>query len=428
MNLHRYTLGKNPKMKRHTCPNCRQRELTLYVDLEAGGLPLAPFVGKCNRENNCKYHYPPSRYFADNPQQPESWKDSDAYKTTYTPTATATQPKPIDYLPWGLLEASQKYFEKNNLVVYLASLFGWEKALELARLYYLGTSKKWQNDGGLSVVFWQVDINGQVRQCKTMAYSPTTGRRLKAEGKSFVAFVGKNLLKKEEPNLVQCLFGEHLLAKYPGKPVAIVESEKTSLIMAGFLPAFVWLATGGKNGAKWTDWEVYKALEGRQVVLYPDLGAFDAWKEKSKLLATVCDVTTSDLLECKAQGNDWEQGYDLADYFVKAHQQPQESTEAPRAEAEAVHITESAQEAPQEAPAMEEKLEAIRSAQGLPAGITVAQNGVLEYNGIPFDWYNPEEQEQALAGLEGADVLPVFQAINPLVGELIERFGLEATK
>ncbi len=267
-----------------------------------------------------------------------------------------------------------------------------------------------------------------------MAYDAGTGRRLKAaegEKESFVVFMGKAVLK--DANLQQCLFGEHLLTRYPEAPVCLVESEKTALIMAGFLPAFVWLATGGKNGAKWTDREVYKALEGRKVVLYPDLGAFDAWKEKSKLLATVCDVTTSDLLERKAQGNDWEQGYDIADYFIKAHQQPQESTEATSTIVDKRDTTvhqqpQESTEAPQQAPAMEESLEVISTTaagQSLPEGFTVAQNGVLEYNGIPFDWCNTEEQEQALAGLEGADVLPVFQALNPLVSNLVERFGLE---
>lgn len=444
MNSHRYILEPyRGQRTRHTCPNpqCgKPHEFTRYIDTEAGGAYVAPHVGKCNRLDNCGYHYPPAKYFADNPQQPESWKDSNAWQTTYTPTVTATQPKPIDFLPWGLLEASQKQYEANNFIRYLVQLFGQEKALELVKEYNLGTSKKWQNDGGLSVVFWQVDISGQVRQAKVMAYNPTTGRRLKAaegEKEKFVAFMGKLILKKKDANLQQCLFGEHLLARYPEAPVCLVESEKTALIMAGFLPAFVWLATGGKNGAKWTDREVYKALEGRKVVLYPDLGAFDAWKEKSKLLATVCDVSVSNLLEGKAQGSDWEQGYDIADFFVKAHQQPQESTEAPRAEVEAVHFTENAQEAPQEAPATEGSYynstlfntikKEDRQGQSLPEGFKVVHiNGghVLEVNGLPVDWLTDEEQNQAWAMLEGYE-LAYFTAVNPLVGELVERFELE---
>lgn len=45
--------------------------------------------------------------------------------------------------------------------------------------------------------------------------------------------------------LSQCLFGEHLLALYQGKPVGLVESEKTAVIAAGLMPKYMWLATGG---------------------------------------------------------------------------------------------------------------------------------------------------------------------------------------
>ena len=48
----------------------------------------------------------------------------------------------------------------------------------------------------------------------------------------------------------QCLFGEHLLAyaSSMARTVAIVESEKTALIAALFIPDLVWLATGGMHG------------------------------------------------------------------------------------------------------------------------------------------------------------------------------------
>ncbi len=45
------------------------------------------------------------------------------------------------------------------------------------------------------------------------------------------------------------LFGEHLLPMNRGKPVAIVESEKTALVAAYYLPEYVWLASGGKTVA-----------------------------------------------------------------------------------------------------------------------------------------------------------------------------------
>ena len=46
----------------------------------------------------------------------------------------------------------------------------------------------------------------------------------------------------------RCLFGEHLLTRYPERIVALVEAEKTALIGAGFIPEYNWLATGGRSG------------------------------------------------------------------------------------------------------------------------------------------------------------------------------------
>ncbi|MBK8966966.1 MAG: hypothetical protein IPM36_09860 [Lewinellaceae bacterium] len=46
--------------------------------------------------------------------------------------------------------------------------------------------------------------------------------------------------------LAQCLFGEHQLQiGNTGKKVALVESEKTAVLMSGLLPDYIWLATGG---------------------------------------------------------------------------------------------------------------------------------------------------------------------------------------
>jgi hypothetical protein len=53
--------------------------------------------------------------------------------------------------------------------------------------------------------------------------------------------------------------------------VALVESEKSALIASHFLPQYLWIATGGKNGA--FNKEAMSVLKNRQVLLFPDLGA-----------------------------------------------------------------------------------------------------------------------------------------------------------
>lgn len=325
---YKYTLQRYAgRRTRHACPQCRQAvQFTRYADAE--GRELAPHVGKCNRENNCGYHYTPGQFFRDHPRLEggEAWKQSEAWKTAYTPP-TAEVPPPA-YLSREVMERTLTAYEKNNFVRYLASLFGEEQALSLARRFCLGTSKKWKEEaGGLSVIFWQIDRAGNIRQAKAMAYNSQTGRRLKAEGKSFVAFIGKQIAGPDA-NLAQCFFGEHQLPQFPSAPVAIVESEKTAVIMSALMPDAVWLATGGKNGARWTDRAVYNALEGRTVILYPDLGAFSEWQERGKVLATVCNVSASDIVECNAAPEDRQAGFDLADYFTgpQAPGSPQEAS------------------------------------------------------------------------------------------------------
>lgn len=390
----------NGQRTRHTCPRCgKRKEFTRYIDTETGTY-LADDVGRCNRDK-CRYHYPPREFFRDNPEFMENekndWKYSETRKFTYQ-SAKNQMTKNIQYIPYSILKKTLKGYQSNNFVCFLTDIFGEEKALHLADMYRLGTSKKYQHNGGNAVVFWQIDIAGNVRQAKVMAYDARSGKRLKADGKSFVSFMGKNILMDKEANLQQCLFGEHLLSEFPGLPVALVESEKTAVVMAGFLPDVIWLATGGKNGARWTDRSVYKALKERTVVIYPDLGAFDEWEKKAKYLGTICDYEVSDLLEKKAQGNDWQEGYDIADYFIKVQTEPRKP---------------------------------VAQTDCLPPGwqFYIFDNGdkiLMNANGYPAIWDSPnDEQEKQAIKQEAART---GTGVNPLVGKLIERLGLEPEK
>jgi hypothetical protein len=57
----------NGQRTRHTCTSCgASHEFSKYIDTENGNAYLDDRVGKCNRTNNCNYHYTPKQYFADN--------------------------------------------------------------------------------------------------------------------------------------------------------------------------------------------------------------------------------------------------------------------------------------------------------------------------------------------------------------------------
>jgi len=172
----------------------------------------------------------------------------------------------------------------------------------------VGTVKKW----GGAAVYWQVDIEGNVRAGKMMGYNPKDGHRIK-EPHPQVSWVHSEL-KLPDFNLKQCLFGEHLLAT-SSATIMLVESEKTCLIASHFMPDFLWLATGGKNGCFNED--AMQVLRGRDVILMPDLGAIEKWIDKSKILEPICkSVTISDVLDQMATDEQRKAGLDISDFLL----------------------------------------------------------------------------------------------------------------
>ena len=201
-------------------------------------------------------------------------------------------------------------YHLNNLYLFLRSKFGAEEAERLIGAYRVGTSKHWPG----SCVFWQTDINGSVRTGKVMLYDAETGKRIK-QPFNHVTWV-HSLLKLPDYNLRQCFFGEHLLPMNRDKPVAIVESEKTAIVASYYLPEYVWLATGGKHGCFNTD--ALRVLRGRQVTLFPDLGATQQWREKLPLLKSLgIEANIFNFLEESASDDERTEGYDMADYLLQ---------------------------------------------------------------------------------------------------------------
>ncbi len=217
-----------------------------------------------------------------------------------------SKPKPEPSLiPESVMRASFKAYDQNTFALWLVRVFGEPKALEVAFMYGIGTSRHWPG----ACVFWQIDEEWRVRRGKVMLYNSRTGRRVKEPG-NMVAGVHWLLGmadRKPEP----CLFGLHLAAADRSKPVAVVESEKSAIIGAGFVPEFIWTATGGSGTL---NREMLKPLQGRRVVLYPDLGAFDKWKEKAGGLP---GVDVSGLLEQRASAGDRAAGLDVADFLLR---------------------------------------------------------------------------------------------------------------
>lgn len=306
MKEHRFTLEpyKTPS-SRYTCPSCGQkRKFSRYIEIETKQ-QLADDVGRCDREQSCGYHYTPKQYFLDNPA---------SVTQTYKPVILrkALPPKPASLIPSEIFQKSRNCFQKNNFVTYLHTIFDENVVNALIDRYHIGTSKYWIG----AVVFWQVDINGNIKAGKIMLYNPESGRRVK-KPKSHISWV-HSALKLKDYNLQQCFFGEHLLKLYPDHPVAIVESEKTAIIASIYFPQFIWIATGGKYGCKWTTREAWIVLKSRKVILWPDINAFQDWERKAiELKKHGLKIAISSLLESESTDEERTSGFDIADFLIR---------------------------------------------------------------------------------------------------------------
>jgi hypothetical protein len=215
--------------------------------------------------------------------------------------------KSISYIDAEVFKKSLSKFDQNNFVKFLIERFGTANAYKLIIKYFLGTSKHWCGAN----VFWQIDTKGKIRTGKIMLYNPKDGKRIK-QPKDYVQWVHK-VTQQSKFELMQCFFGEHLLND-KSKPIAIVESEKTAVIASLYFPNFIWLATGGKTNLTA---ERMKVLNGRKVVLFPDLNCFNEWSNKANEFSKSITISVSDLLERKATADEKKAGLDLADYLLK---------------------------------------------------------------------------------------------------------------
>jgi hypothetical protein len=267
MTTHRYTLEKyKTKASRYTCPQCNQpHKLTRYID-GATGTHIDDHVGKCDREESCGYHFTPKNFFDSIPD----------YKPTKM-NLPQVNPQIVKHstVAKKLFNKSLGKYRRNDFVEYLESLFDIQTVEKLVDDYYIGTAKHWPH----ATIFWQVDRKDDVRTGKIMLYDPYTGKRVK-QPYAHITWV-HTLLKDAKFNLKQCLFGEHLVAPGSKKPVAVVESEKTAIIGAGFMPEYIWVATGSLEGLTY---DKCRVLHGREVIFFPDADAYPKWEAKLKQL------------------------------------------------------------------------------------------------------------------------------------------------
>ena len=286
MSEYRYQLERyRGRSTRYVCPRCKRKQsFTRYIDTYNNNEYISDNVGKCNRIDKCGYHYTPKQYYTDNPWKRDSGCLSVSQNHRVFDKLTMTKPPqppaaPPSLIPEWVAEGSLS--RESTHLQWLRTMFGTAQAERIRQLYGVGGTR----DG--RVVFWQRDTEGQLRTGKVMAYDPVSGRRTKGAGAcDWVHSIMLRQQRLEEPyNLVQCLYGEHLLKReeYASATVAIVESYKTAHVGAILLPEMLWMAVDSLQGLTA---ERLAPLRGRDVVLYPDEGrGEEIWREKIPSIA-----------------------------------------------------------------------------------------------------------------------------------------------
>ena len=290
---------------RYACPACEHKgEFARYFDTDNKySFPVS--VGRCNRESSCGYHYTPKQFFDDNPDERAAAQNGNGQAQLWNIPQSPRQPeKPIDYFDEKTVSATMQQYDRNSFTNALRTIFDEKQVRSIIERYRLGTAKSG------AVVFWQCDTLGRVRYGKAMYYLPDLHR-----DKSRHPVGVHSLMGKHDFNHRQCFFGEHLLAlpENKNRTVAIVESEKSACICSEAMPDYVWLATGGKNGVKWSEKSVWAYLKGRKVILFPDVDAHEQWTEKAVLFRSFgIDITVYDGLLKIAPGTQ----DDIADHII----------------------------------------------------------------------------------------------------------------
>ncbi len=293
---------------RYTCPSCgKAKKFTRYIDTSTNEY-LADHVGKCERENNCGYHFRPKEFFQENPLNRPA-----------TIEACHPKAKPMvhepSYIPRDIVEKSLvRGVNANNFLQFLKNRFGEETVSISVERFNIGTSKHWPG----ATVFWQIDSRGMARTGKIMLYNSETGKRVK-DDYARITWVHSVLTQTgsiPKPfTLHQCLFGEHQVKAGRIHEIIVLESEKTAIISSIYLPDFTWMACGGLS---MLNSRMLQAIIKFPIILYPDLKALDKWEAKAEeLRRDGFRVTVSAFLEKISDRQDREAGLDLADYLLK---------------------------------------------------------------------------------------------------------------
>ena len=258
-----YKWRLRPGSKKDVCPSCGRKTVVRYVLASDGTTEAGASFGRCDRESKCGYSQYPTK------------EVGEQFQDLPTPEARTVIPLRLDY---SMVQPTVKSTLFEWVVEFLGRVWqdeamGRAMAVEAFYKYQVGATQ----DG--RTVFWQIDEEGEVHAGKVMAYK-ADGHRDHAQGATdwVHRFHGA---KVSGVDLDQCPFGLHLLnPKCPNTPIAVVESEKTALVMSEVAPTATWLAVGG---AAMIGKAAAYLSRYNNITLIPDEGQLDRWMTAARL-------------------------------------------------------------------------------------------------------------------------------------------------
>lgn len=164
-------------------------------------------------------------------------------------------------------------------------------------------------------VFPNIDAQGRVCNLKIQHYDTNLESNCFAHSDQGIRWLGKmwateGKLPKDAEFRSDCLFGEHLLTRYPNSTVALVESPKNALFGALAFPRLTWVAAGSKSLLKRKS---LQPLKGRDVIIIPDCDAIEEWTAIVNGMADLANFTMSDF--CRRMAPEGQPKFDIADYL-----------------------------------------------------------------------------------------------------------------
>ena len=339
---HRYKLEKGSQ--KYLCPNCRRKRFVRYIDIVTDDY-LPEQYGRCDRESKCNYHLNP---YTDGYAK-MIWKQEQGNRTdipnNWKPQRKKAipQPKPQPvYFDFDTFIRTLKpgNFEKNTFIQTLLHRvkfpFEVDEVTKVVQLYRLGTVANGSWTGAVTLPY--IEKKGNVRAVQVKQFDEqnhTTGQNkldkvilsgLKKENRAVPEWLTKYIDYGDKYGYFTCLFGEHLLRKYPNATVWLFEAPKTAIYSTLYfgtpeISNTICLAVYNKSSFSF---DKLKALQGRFVYVFPDLSkdgsTYKEWENKAKEYESRLPGTRfifSDLLEQSAPEQDKIAGNDLADVLIK---------------------------------------------------------------------------------------------------------------